>query len=157
MAKLKDSLSKLREHLDTLQKRKTMSYDTGSESDAINQPHGDGPRNSDSSDEGHPVQNLKAEVMSKRAQNGGYETGDTSLNESDAGSTCTSMRGNNDSAYASDRMSHNSVTSQGGTSHQRTLLQTNAPNATATAVTRRRTRRSSYTSSDQSSPENPEG
>ena len=123
-------------------------------------PHGDGPRNSDSSDENYRiVRNLKAEVLNKHAQNCGYETGDTSLNESDAGSTSASLRGNNDSAYASDRMSHTSMTSQNMSYTKVTPSQGSAANggSGSSFQQRRRVRRGSYTSSDQSSPENQEG
>ncbi len=147
MAKLRDSLSKLREHLDNLQKRKGFPYDSDNENDIItdNNTRSNGNRNFETN---HPT-NMTTTANTRVAQelqqdsdgnyppgnyegnypdgNSGYhsggsysnkpsrennnnvdpsdpvdngmvddDTGDTSMNESDAASTGTSQRGTND-------------------------------------------------------------
>lgn len=143
VAKLRDSLSKLREHLDSLQKKRSQSIATESEvksvlngltgfeplqkkshsqselptftlSDIKDQTFGIPSPEPDildpssfipvidiSEDNPENIENPKA-----NAQKMDYDTGDTSMNESDAGSI--SFRGTNDSAYASDRTSSHS-------------------------------------------------
>ncbi len=131
VAKLRDSLSKLREHLDSLQRRRSKSLATetdvrtvinGMSQKCLSQselPTKQEPEVTLSPDTFDPSDFMP--VIDVSVENGveqmqeipasgkmDYDTGDTSMNESDTGSTGASFRGTNDSAYASDRTSYSS-------------------------------------------------
>ena len=115
MAKLRDSLSKLREHLDNLQKKKGFPYDSDNENDMI-MSNGNDSQQVTSADESDKTESLRMTTypvhISKinklvgddnnndddnRSNGEGDDTGgDTSMNESDTASTGTSQRGTND-------------------------------------------------------------
>ena len=112
MAKLRDSLTKLREHLDNLQKKKGFPCDSDNENDMIRSNGNQqviSTENYNKTDSphyrGHPVtSNTVTRVTNDDNNNDGddrsyYEgddTSDTSMNESDTASTGTSQRGTND-------------------------------------------------------------
>ncbi len=105
MAKLRDSLFKLREHLDTLQKKKDFLFDSDSENNLIrsNGAHNSSTRDLTGPDE-YPV--LRSKVSEEEDVNNNEDNeqhsdaeetdGNTSPNESDATSNGTSQRGTND-------------------------------------------------------------
>ena len=111
MAKLRDSLTKLREHLDNLQKKKGFPCDSDNENDMIRSNGNQQVISTENYKTGsphyrvHPVtSNTVTRVTDDDNNNDGddrsnYEgddTGDTSMNESDTASTGTSQRGTND-------------------------------------------------------------
>ena len=114
MAKLRDSLSKLREHLDNLQKKKGFSYEDDNENDMI-RSNGNDNQQMTSADESYKTDSphlmaypVHINKMNKsieddnnndddnRSNGEGDDTGDTSMNESDTTSAGTSQRGTND-------------------------------------------------------------
>ena len=112
MAKLRDSLTKLREHLDNLQKKKGFTYDSDNENDMIRSNGNQQVISTENYNNtgsphycAHPISSKTITRVTEDDNNNdgddrsnceGDDTGDTSMNESDTASTGTSQRGTND-------------------------------------------------------------